>query len=260
MASLAKKDPSPVVRLYLASAVQRLGFQERWPILAGLVSHPEDIKDNNLPRMYWFGLEPMVPENRDQALQLAVSGKIPKLSEFVARRLASGNAKVVPYYQKGKFAAKQPASREQWQKIIQQVAPGFQVRNVGEGGVVWHKVFRNQAAVQTHPLDRKSPSSLHRKLLVPAGMTTQLKIRVSHHPHGDWQLRVLVNGKVISDQLVSSKTVSPDEWLDVAVDLSNYAGQKVDLVLENRANDWFCEWAYWNRVQLVSEKKVASNQ
>ena len=74
-------------------------------------------------------------------------------SEFVARRIASGNAKVVPYYE-----AKKTVSKKEWQKLIQKVAPGFNVKNVGEGGVVLHKSFRNVTAVQTHPLDRKTAS------------------------------------------------------------------------------------------------------
>ena len=49
---MAQDDPSQVVRLYLASAVQRLPFAQRWPVLQGLVSHAEDVSDNNLPRMY----------------------------------------------------------------------------------------------------------------------------------------------------------------------------------------------------------------
>jgi hypothetical protein len=75
---------------------------------------------------------------------------------------------------------------------------------------------------------------------------------VSHHPHGDWQLRVLVDNKVLVDQRISAKTVSETEWIDVEVDLSDYAGQQVRLVIENRANDWKNEWAYWNQVNLVS--------
>jgi putative membrane-bound dehydrogenase-like protein len=247
---MAKRDPSKIVRLYLSSAVQRLEFDKRWPILTGLVSHKEDVGDNNLPRMYWFGLEPMVPANNNKALQLAVGGKIPKMSEFVARRIASGNANVVPYYE-----AKKTVPKAEWQKIIQKVAPGFNVRNVGEGGVVLHKSFRNQTAVQTHPLDRKSPSHLHRKLKVPADMSTQLKLRVSHHPHGDWQLKVLVDGKPLTDQIIGSKTVAKDEWKNVSVDLTPFAGKTIDLAIENRANDWFNEWAYWNSVKVVSTKK-----
>lgn len=244
---MAKRDPSKIVRLYLSSAVQRLKFADRWPILTGLVSHKEDVKDNNLPRMYWFGLEPMVPQHQQQALELSVSGKIPKLSEFVARRIASGNAKFVPYYE-----AKKNVPKKEWQKIIQEVAPGFSVQNVGEGGVVLHKSFRNQTAVQTHPLDKKSPSRLSRKLNVPAEQATHLKLRVSHHPHGDWQLRVLANGKPLYDQIVGSKSVGKNEWFDASIDLTSFAGKTIELTIENRANNWANEWAYWNSVKVVT--------
>src|SRR5262249_52446965 len=41
-AEMARQDPSPVVRLYLASGLQRLPPGERWDILEGLVAHGED--------------------------------------------------------------------------------------------------------------------------------------------------------------------------------------------------------------------------
>jgi putative membrane-bound dehydrogenase-like protein len=246
-ASMAKSETSPVTRLYLSSAVQRLPFADRWAILEGLASHVEDVGDNNLPRMYWFGLEPMVPAHPSESLKLAVGGKIPALQEFVARRMVTGDAPV---------AVKRPDQMRQkpvWQWTIQKVAPGIKVRNVGEGGVVHHKVFRNAAAVQTHPLNRKTPSSLFRELTIPKTRRTRLSMRVSHHPHGDWQLRVLASGKVISDQIIGSKSVSKDEWLDVTVDLTEFAGRKIQLSIENRPNDWHNEWAYWNKVSIVSE-------
>src|SRR5262245_28956058 len=58
---LAKVDPSLVVRLYLAAALQRLPVSERWPIAEGLVSHDDDANDANLPLMDWYGIEPIVP-------------------------------------------------------------------------------------------------------------------------------------------------------------------------------------------------------
>jgi len=88
-ASMARSDPSPVVRLYLASAAQRLPFAQRWAILEGLASHSEDVGDPKLPRMLWFALEPMVPLFPSRSLELAVSGKIPMLQEHVARRLVT---------------------------------------------------------------------------------------------------------------------------------------------------------------------------
>jgi len=246
-AAMAKNERSPIVRLYLSSAVQRLPFADRWPILEGLVSHAEDGADRNLPRMYWFGLEPMVPGFPGESLRLAVEGKIPALQEFVARRMVTGDAPV------SVDRRRQPKQNPEWQWTIQKVAPGFRVRNVGEGGVVHHKVFRNTTAVQTHPLNRRTPSSLVRELKIPRGKKTRLSMRVSHHPHGDWQLRVVVAGEVLADRIIGSRSVSDDEWLDVTVDLTRFAGRRIRLIIENRPNDWRNEWAYWNRVSVVSE-------
>ena len=246
-AEMARMDSSPIVRLYLASALGRLPFADRWAILEGLVSHAEDVDDNNLPRMYWFALEPMVPKHTDKALTLAVSGKIPKLQEFVARRMLSGETVV------DLNSPKKLKPKAEWQTTINKVAPGFNVRNVGEGGVVEHKVFRNAKAVQTHPLNKNKASSLHRTAAIPENKKTTLQMRVSHHPHGDWQLRVLADGKMIENQLVSSKSVGDDEWMEVSVDLTPYAGKKIRLSIENHPNDWMNEWAYWNKVAIISE-------
>ena len=246
-ALMAKNERSPVVRLYLSSAVQRLPFADRWPVLEGLVSRAEDAADRNLPRMYWFGLEPMVPGHPGKSLRLAVGGKIPALQKFVARRMVTGEAAVAVNRRR------QVKQNPEWQWTIQKVAPGFRVRNVGEGGVVHHRVFRNTTAVQTHPLDRRTPSSLVREFQVPRGKKTRLSMRVSHHPHGDWQLRVVAAGEVLADQVIGSRSVSEDEWLDVTVDLTRFAGRRIRLSIENRPNDWRNEWAYWNRVSLVSE-------
>ena len=89
-AVMAKTDPSPIVRLYLASAVQRLPFADRWSILEGLVSHAEDVSDNNLPRMYWFALEPMVPQHRRQSLEACGSWKNPGTSGICGATFGHG--------------------------------------------------------------------------------------------------------------------------------------------------------------------------
>ncbi len=88
-AELARTDPSPVVRLYLASALQRLPLNERWEILAGLVGHPEDAEDHNLPLMYWYGAEPLAALDASRALRLASTSRIPRIQEFIARRIGS---------------------------------------------------------------------------------------------------------------------------------------------------------------------------
>ena len=92
LAEMAARDPSPVVRLHLAALAQRLPHGQRWPLLEGLASRAEDANDNNLPRMVWYALEPMVVEAPERALALASGGKLPRLPEFVARRLVSGKS------------------------------------------------------------------------------------------------------------------------------------------------------------------------
>ena len=87
--ALSRTDPSPIVRLYLAAALQRLSDDDaKWAIIDGLASHDEDVTDHNLPHMIWFGLEPLVMNGEDRALSLAATSKIPQLSSHIARRLA----------------------------------------------------------------------------------------------------------------------------------------------------------------------------
>ncbi len=89
---MAQNDPSPVVRLYLASAIQRLDDPSRWRIAEQLVRHDEDANDHNLPKMIWYGLEPMVAQNATRALNLAIESRIPLVTEFISRRLVDADA------------------------------------------------------------------------------------------------------------------------------------------------------------------------
>ena len=88
-ATLARNDPSPVVRLYLACALQRIPLDRRALILEGLVGHPEDSLDPNLPMMLWYAAEPCIAADRSLGANLLGSCKISKMLEFVARRMAS---------------------------------------------------------------------------------------------------------------------------------------------------------------------------
>ena len=89
LAQMARKDPSPVVRLYLASGLQRLDAKDRWIILEGLLTHEEDAKDHNLPLMYWYAAEPLVPADMKRATMLMAQSRIPIVREYITRRMAS---------------------------------------------------------------------------------------------------------------------------------------------------------------------------
>jgi len=74
---MAARDPSPVVRLAISSALQRIDPAERWRIAEGLVGHAEDAGDHNLPLMVWYGVEPLVPLDPDRALKVAAHSRLP---------------------------------------------------------------------------------------------------------------------------------------------------------------------------------------
>lgn len=88
LVTMANKDSSPVVRLYLASALQRLEKPNRWGILEGLVKHKTDNTDHNLPKMLWFAIEPLVKESPEKALQLAYKSNIDLIVNYTSRRIA----------------------------------------------------------------------------------------------------------------------------------------------------------------------------
>ncbi|MGE0757120.1 MAG: PVC-type heme-binding CxxCH protein [Pirellulaceae bacterium] len=88
---MASQDESALVRLYLASAVQRLSLEQRWSLVAALCQHAEDAQDHNLPLMVWYGLEPLVTQDAARALQLASRAQIPQVARFILRRAAADN-------------------------------------------------------------------------------------------------------------------------------------------------------------------------
>jgi putative membrane-bound dehydrogenase-like protein len=94
-ARMAREDRSAVVRLYLASALQRLepaGAAGRWNIAAALMAHAEDAADHNLPKMIWLGVEPLVAQDPAFALSRAADGEMPLVTRFIARRTVDADA------------------------------------------------------------------------------------------------------------------------------------------------------------------------
>jgi hypothetical protein len=88
-AAMAKEDPSAVVRLYLASAMQRVPVGQRRAVVEALVKHGEDGNDPNLPLMDWYALEPWVGSDAKGAAALLPKVKLAKVRELMARRMAA---------------------------------------------------------------------------------------------------------------------------------------------------------------------------
>ncbi len=88
LVNFAKSDPSPIVRLELASGLQRIDPAKRWDIASALISHREDVGDANLPLMYWYGIEPLGEIDPQRAADLIPTSPIPIVREYLARRIA----------------------------------------------------------------------------------------------------------------------------------------------------------------------------
>jgi putative membrane-bound dehydrogenase-like protein len=88
-------EPSGLVLLYLASALQELAPADRWPLAEGLAARSDFAGDRVLPLMVWYGIEPAVPEDPARAVRLAESSTMLPLVRCIARRLTE-NLKLVP--------------------------------------------------------------------------------------------------------------------------------------------------------------------
>jgi putative membrane-bound dehydrogenase-like protein len=80
---------NPKSRLAIATLLQKAEPDTKHTILAIFLSHAEDASDHNLPMMYWYAAEPLAAVDPSKALDLALNGKIPRIWEFMARRIAA---------------------------------------------------------------------------------------------------------------------------------------------------------------------------
>ena len=84
---LAQSDPSGLVRLALATVLQRLPVAERAGLAAPLLAHAEDANDHNLPLMIWYGLIPVGNAEPATLAKLAAACQLPATRKYIARRL-----------------------------------------------------------------------------------------------------------------------------------------------------------------------------
>ncbi|MEI6051547.1 MAG: c-type cytochrome, partial [Opitutaceae bacterium] len=86
---LAADDPSALVRLALASVLQRLPTMARVPVATALVRHAADADDHNLPLLIWYGLIPVAaPATAAELPGIAAACALPITRQLIARRLS----------------------------------------------------------------------------------------------------------------------------------------------------------------------------
>jgi putative membrane-bound dehydrogenase-like protein len=86
-AAIARNDGSALVRLVLASALQRLPVNQRIELAKALVSRAEDNADHNLPSLIWTGLIPVAESDPDALVRMALDCQLPDVLRLISRRL-----------------------------------------------------------------------------------------------------------------------------------------------------------------------------
>ena len=141
----------------------------------------------------------------------------------------------------------------QVQAQFQKRFPGWKISRCGpdlEPGL--RAEYRGRKNVfMTHPLNRQTGCVLSRKMEVPAGRKTTLRVVVAPDDRGDWTLIAKANGKRLTKRRIASQTTK-DGWVEVALDLTPWAGQSVNLELINQPDGWSFEAGYWGEIALES--------
>ena len=87
---MARTDSSGLVRLALASTLQRMPLADRPVLASALAARAEDARDHNLPRLVWFGIMTLKAEK----LAVAEATEWPNLLRYLARSLVDDPALV----------------------------------------------------------------------------------------------------------------------------------------------------------------------
>ena len=140
------------------------------------------------------------------------------------------------------------------QKAIDEVFPGWTISDCGdEMNPGYYESFRGRNdIIMTHPLNEETPAVLSAEIKIPKDKNTKLKVVVSHHDKGDWDLVCRVNGSKQKQIIVGEQTdgIDKDGWLEVIIDLTPFAGNNIKLDLENKANGWLWEAGYWGEITI----------
>jgi hypothetical protein len=127
--------------------------------------------------------------------------------------------------------------------------PGWSIKNC-EMNPHWPRGMqesyrRGKNVLETHPLSREIPCTLERRMDIPVNRKTFLRMVVSNYPNCDWDLVCRVNGSVQKTVTIDDK-LTKSGWTEEVFDLTSFAGKKNVLIeLENKANGWHHETAYW---------------
>ncbi|NQT51531.1 ADP-ribosylglycohydrolase family protein, partial [bacterium] len=140
---------------------------------------------------------------------------------------------------------------------LKKVAPGWAIKDCGpDMDPGFRAEYRGKKGVfLSHPKAKGKGCTIHRKVALPAGKKSTLRLVVTHDTRGDFVLIVKANGKTLLEKTVGKATVGADGWAELDVDLSAFAGKEALIELVNQPNGWSWEAAYWHRIAIVTEEE-----
>jgi len=124
LVALARREPSPSVRLALASALQRLPAAPAASLAEPLLARSDDATDHNLPLMLWYGIEPLATTAAADFDRLAADTQVPRVARLAARRIAE-EIDTMPVRLDRLLSAVATASVELRQAVLDGVAQGL---------------------------------------------------------------------------------------------------------------------------------------
>lgn len=84
---MARGEASSFVRLHLASVLQRLPLDARWPLVEALGARAEDVAERDLQRLIYYGALDLAKASKERTIALLPKLRLPLLREQLTRQV-----------------------------------------------------------------------------------------------------------------------------------------------------------------------------
>jgi len=135
------------------------------------------------------------------------------------------------------------------EQAVAVVLPGWSLSNWGYGSSpgLYPKLSGRKKVLVTTPKVWGQDVVLSKRIAIPAGQTTTLMLSVGRQLWSRTEMGVRVGETTLESLTVDRTTTDAQGWVEVNVDLSDYAGQEVKLEMLGRGV------TFWHNVRIVSK-------
>ncbi len=148
---MARHEESGLVRLALASTLQRMPPKYRAALAGTLMRRAEDAEDHNMPLLVWYGLIPLAESDPFDLAELAIRSRWPKTRRLIARRLAEQIDEAPRAVDELVSHAAQTSDQDQRFQLLQGIADGLRGWSRAPRPTNWHAVEAAAAANGDEP-------------------------------------------------------------------------------------------------------------